>query len=274
MYFSAARQRFIQTVRQPDEYIDLERAALYIAQEADPSLDIEAYIAQLDAIAEVVRGRLPSEEYPLRTLKVLNEYLYGELGFHGNQDDYYDIRNSFLNEVIDRRTGIPITLALVYLAVAQRIAFPMEGVGLPGHFLIRPTQGEMTILVDAFNQGEILFEQDCELLLKRMFGDRVTLQKEFLAPVSNKQFLARMLGNLKGIYAAQIDIDGLLATIERILILFPDAPGELRDRGMILFRLDRWIEARQDLEHYLEVLPQADDRAIIEDILQRIATSK
>ncbi len=267
MQLSLARQLFMREVRQPDEYIDLERAAFYIAQEAYPELDVEEYVALLDTMADEVRDRLPVEDYPLRTLKVLNDYLYGELGFKGNQTDYYNPQNSFLNDVIDRRTGIPITLALVYLSLAQRIAFPMEGIALPGHFLIRPVQSEMAIFVDAFNQGEILFEQDCEALLHKMFGDRIAMREQFLAPATNRQFLARMLTNLKATYASSGDVGGVLAAVERILMLYPDAPVELRDRGIILFRLSRWVEARQDLERYLEVLPQADDRDHVEHVL-------
>jgi regulator of sirC expression with transglutaminase-like and TPR domain len=273
MQLSLARQLFMREVRQPDEYIDLERAAFYIAQEAYPDLDVEEYVALLDTMADEVRDRLPVEDYPLRTLKVLNAYLYDELGFKGNQTDYYNPQNSFLNDVIDRRTGIPITLALVYLSLAQRIAFPMEGIALPGHFLIRPVQSEMAIFVDAFNQGEILFEQDCETLLHKMFGDRIAMREQFLAPATNRQFLARMLTNLKATYAASGDVGGVLAAVERILMLYPDAPIELRDRGIILFRLNRWVEARQDLERYLEVMPQADDRPHVQHVLNHMQST-
>jgi regulator of sirC expression with transglutaminase-like and TPR domain len=220
-----------------------------------------------------VRDRLPVEDYPLRTLKVLNAYLYEELGFEGNQTDYYNPQNSFLNDVLDRRTGIPITLALVYLSLAQRIAFPMEGIALPGHFLIRPVQSEMAIFVDAFNQGEILFEQDCEALLHKMFGDRIAMREQFLAPATNRQFLARMLTNLKATYASSGDVAGVLAAVERILMLYPDAPIELRDRGIILFRLSRWMEARQDLERYLELFPQADDRLHVQHVLAHMQST-
>jgi regulator of sirC expression with transglutaminase-like and TPR domain len=236
-------------------------------------LDVEEYVALLDTMADEVRDRLPVEDYPLRTLKVLNDYLYEDLGFKGNQTDYYNPQNSFLNDVIDRRTGIPITLALVYLSLAQRIAFPMEGIALPGHFLIRPVQSEMAIFVDAFNQGEILFEQDCEALLHKMFGDRIAMREQFLAPATNRQFLARMLTNLKATYASSGDVAGVLAAVERILMLYPDAPIELRDRGIILFRLSRWMEARQDLERYLELVPQADDRAHVQHVLAHMQST-
>jgi regulator of sirC expression with transglutaminase-like and TPR domain len=273
MQLSLARQRFIQEVRQPDEYIDLERAALYIAQETYPDLDVEEYVAALDAMAEEVRERLPCEDYPLRTIKVINHYLYEDLGFRGNQQDYYNPQNSFLNDVIEYRVGIPITLALVYLGIAQRIAFPMVGVGMPGHFLIAPVQDEMAIFVDVFAGGEVLFAQDCADRLRMMYDGQLPMRSDFLVPITNRQFLARMLTNLKAIHLKQGDIEPLLAAIERILILFPEAPIELRDRGLIYYRLSRWMEAREDLERYLALQPRADDRHLISNLLEQIAKS-
>jgi regulator of sirC expression with transglutaminase-like and TPR domain len=272
MQLSLARQLFIREVRQPDEYVDLERAALYIALETYPDLDIEESIAALDTMADDVRDRLPAEDYPLRTIKVINQYLYDGLGFRGNQADYYDPRNSFLNDVLDRRMGIPITLALVYMGIAQRINFPMVGIGLPGHFLIRPVQDEMEVFVDAFDRGEILFPQDCETRLAQMFDGQLAMRSQFLEPVTHRQFLARMLTNLKAVYTSMGDVEAALSMIERILILFPEAPIELRDRGFILFKLNRWVEAQQDLQSYLAIVPQADDRDIIREILLHIAS--
>ncbi|NDJ16028.1 SirB1 family protein [Myxacorys almedinensis] len=270
MEFSTARQRFFNEVRQPDEQIDLEKAALYIAQEANPNLEVNQYLNTLDAIAATIREQLPENLYPLRLVQAINHHLYTDLNFSGNQIDYYDPRNSFLNEVIDRRTGIPITLSLVYLAIAKRLNFPMVGIGMPGHFLIRPEVEEMELFVDPFHQGEVLFMQDCQHRLNQMYGQPVEMQPTFLEAVTNRQFLARILTNLKHIYLNRREINACLSTIERILILFPEAPFELRDRGVIYFRTDRWIEARQDLEAYLAIMPAADDRAIVQNLLTRI----
>ncbi|PSB20584.1 hypothetical protein C7B65_06685 [Phormidesmis priestleyi ULC007] len=270
MDFSLARQHFYQEVRQPDEQINLERAALYIAQEEYPDLDVDEYLNALDTIAEDIREQLPIESYPLKIVKTINHYLYENLGFIGNTENYYDPCNSFLNDVIDRRTGIPITLSLVYLAIAQRLDFPMVGIGMPGHFLIRPIQEDMEIFVDAFDQGEILFPQDCQDRLNQMSGQIVEMQPQFLAAVTPRQFLARMLTNLKAIYLNRGELEKVLTAIERILILFPDAAFELRDRGILYFRTNRWIEARQDLKAYLEAVPMADDRDTIRKLLDRI----
>ncbi|MGG6265292.1 SirB1 family protein [Leptolyngbya sp. AN03gr2] len=274
MEFSLARQRFYQEVRQDDENIDLEKAALYIAQEEYPNLDIEQYLNTIDKMAAEIQARLPEEAYPLRIVQTINQYLYKDLGFYGNSEDYYNPQNSFLNDVIDRKTGIPISLALLYLAIAKRIDFPMVGIGMPGHFLIRPAvNDEMDIFVDAYHDGEILFTQDCQERLNQLAGQPVEMRPQFLEAVTSKQFLARMLTNLKGIYLNQGKIGKCLTMIERILILFPDAPYELRDRGIIYFQTNRWIEARQDLEGYLDSVPKANDRDVIQQLLDRIEGS-
>lgn len=271
MQLSLARRCFIREIRQSDETINLERAALYLALEEHPTLDVDVTLEQLDRMAAVVRDRLPEPRYPLRVIAVINHYLYEELGFSGNRQDYYDPQNSHLNQVLDRRLGIPITLALVYLAIAKRIDFPMMGVGMPGHFLIRPVVEEMDVYVDAFNGGEVLFRQDCAALLQKLYQQPVTLRSEFLQPISNRQFLARMLGNLKGIAINQNNIQSALAAVERILLLFPEASGELRDRGILYFQLRRWSEARQDLEGYLATMPPLGDRSLVQDMLEQIA---
>ncbi|MEJ1933349.1 SirB1 family protein [Nostoc sp. NIES-2111] len=270
MNFSSARQYFYQEIQQSEEDIDLARAALYIAKEEYPRLDTEEYLNALNTMAMEVEERLPSSRYPLRVIQGINQYLYDDLGFAGNQQDYYDPRNSFLNDVIERRVGIPITLALVYLEIAKRIDFPMEGVGLPGHFLIRPAISDMEIFVDAFNRGEVLFAQDCQDKLNQMFQQSVTLRPEFLATISKRQFLARMLTNLKYIYLRKQDVEKSLSVVERILVLFPEATSELRDRGLLYYQLGYYPQASEDLETYLANVPNAEDAATIRRLLGEI----
>jgi regulator of sirC expression with transglutaminase-like and TPR domain len=270
MEFSAGRKLFYQEVQQPDEQINLERAALYIALEEYPTLEIDVYLNRLDAMAAEVQQRLPLEFYPLRTLQVINQYLYQEVGFAGNTAAYYDPRNSFLNDVIDRRTGIPITLSLVYLGISARIGFPMVGIGMPGHFLIRPTVGEMEVFVDAFHQGEILFPEDCRDRMAQLFQQPITLRSEFLEPITARQFLARLLTNLKMIYLDHKNLRKALAASERIVLLFPTISTERRDRGVLYYRLHRLIEARQDFEDYLSLVPDAKDAPAIRQLLDQI----
>jgi regulator of sirC expression with transglutaminase-like and TPR domain len=266
-----ARQGFYRAIAQPDEQINLAEAALYIAQEEYPDLEIEAYFNALDTMAAEVEERLPSERYPLRLIQSLNHYLYDDLGFVGNTSDYYDPRNSFLNDVIERRTGIPITLSLVYMEIARRIDFPMVGVGMPGHFLIRPSIEDMEIYVDAYHGGETLFAEDCQNRLNQIYGQSVELQPAFLQPIGPRQFLARMLTNLKMIYLNRDQAQKSLAAIERILLLFPDASLELRDRGILHYHLGAWSEAYQDLKTYLAKVPDAEDAAAIQQLIDRIA---
>lgn len=267
-----ARQFFHQEIQQPDEQINLERAALYLAQEEYPQLDVEAYLNALDTMASEVEERLPAESYPLRIIQTINRYLYDDLGFAGNTADYYDPRNSYINDVIDRRTGIPITLSLVYLAIARRLDFPMVGVGMPGHFLIRPAVAEMEVFVDAFHGGEVMFPQDCQERLSQLYGP-VEMSPRFLAAVTPRQFLGRMLTNLKVIYLNRSDLLKGLAAIERILLLFPGTPPELRDRGVLYYRLNRLAESRQDLEAYLAAVPTAEDAGVLQQLLAVIRKS-
>jgi regulator of sirC expression with transglutaminase-like and TPR domain len=270
MDFPLARQQFYQEIHQLDDQINLAKAALYLAQEEYPELDPEEYLNALDSMAVEVEERLPSTHYPLRMIQTINQYLYEDLGFRGNTEQYYEPYNSYLNQVIDRRTGIPLTLSLVYLEVAKRIGFPMVGVGMPGHFLIRPAIAEMQIFVDPFNQGEVLFEQDCQERLSQLYGRSMELQPEFLEPVGSRYFLWRMLMNLKAAYLRQEDIPRALAAVERILFLFPDNLLEQRDRGLLYYQLGRWTEAYQDLENYLNQMPTAGDAAVVRELLRRI----
>ncbi|NES66014.1 MAG: tetratricopeptide repeat protein [Okeania sp. SIO2D1] len=271
MNYSQYQQLFYSVINQPDEKIDLAKAALFLALEYEPKFDPYEYLNALDTMADEVREKLPETLYPLQIIKGINNYLYDDLGFAGNTIDYYDPQNSFLNQVIERRTGIPITLSLVYLEIANRINFPMVGIGMPGHFLIRPDFEEAGIYVDAFNRGEILFPQDCQERLANIYGREVELQPQFLAKVSKKQFLVRMLTNLKGIYLNRNEGLKAIAAIDRILLLFPDAIVEKRDRGVLYYQLNFWAEARQDLENYLVNLPQAEDAEIIRQLLARIS---
>ncbi|MBD1838700.1 SirB1 family protein [Coleofasciculus sp. FACHB-64] len=270
MNLPLGRLSFYQEINQPDEQINLAKAALDIAQEEYPDLDPDEYLNALDTMAAEVQERLPAQRYPLRVIQTINQYLYDDLGFTGNNENYYDPRNSFLNDVIDRRTGIPIALALVYLEIARRIDFPMVGVGMPGHFLIRPQFEDVGIFVDAFHRGEILFEQDCRDRLAKIYQQSVQLQATFVEPVSSRRFLTRMLTNLKMIYLNRQELQKALATVERILLLFPDAPMELRDRGLLYFQMGRWSEASQDLNIYLAILPNAEDAGVIRQLLTQI----
>ncbi|MGB6296226.1 MAG: SirB1 family protein [Rivularia sp. (in: cyanobacteria)] len=274
MNLSSARQFFHHEIQQSDEYIDLAKAALYIAQEEYSELYIEEYLNALDTMAMELEERLPSEKYPLKIIQSINKYLYDDLDFAGNTQNYYDPRNSFLNDVIERRVGIPITLALLYIEIARRIDFPMIGIGMPGHFLIRPDVSEIEIFVDAFNNGEVMFPQDCEERLNQIYQQNVTLQPQFLTPVTKKQFLARMLTNLKYIYLKQHESEKALSCVERILLLFPSAALELRDRGLLSYQIGRFNQAADDLQAYLLQVPNAQDASTIRHLLEKLGKNQ
>jgi regulator of sirC expression with transglutaminase-like and TPR domain len=266
------RERFRAIVAQPDDQIDLATAALVVAQEEYPDLDIAACMATLDQMAAIVQGRLPTERYPLRVVKVINAYLYEELGFSGNTSEYYDPRNSFLNDVLERRTGIPITLSLVYLELARRVGFPMVGVDMPAHFLIRPDIADVEFLVDPFHKGEVMFLEDCQQRLADIYGQPVAFDPSFLQRSTPRRFLARLLSNLKMIYLNRGDWHRALAAIDRILLVFPDALMQVRDRGLIYYQLGNWTDARQDLAAYLAEAVDAQDALVIADLLRRMGS--
>jgi regulator of sirC expression with transglutaminase-like and TPR domain len=204
-------EQFLVEIDRPDREINLASAALYIAQIEYPDLEIDRYLQTLQLMGMEVAQRLPKTRYPLKVIQTINEYLYTDLQFYGNEHDYYNPCNSFLNDVIDRRTGIPITLALVYLEIAKRIDFPMVGIGMPGHFLIRPDFEDSEIFVDTFDRGEILFVEDCRQKLMNIYQRNIpVIPPEILQSVTNKQILLRMLNNLQSIYLNQPDFDKAL----------------------------------------------------------------
>ncbi|MBP0018591.1 MAG: tetratricopeptide repeat protein [Cyanobacteria bacterium SBLK] len=266
----ALRQQFYREIKQAEPQIDLAKGALYIACEEYADLDPDEYLNALDIMAEEVKKRLQDTSYPLKTIQILNRYLYEDLQFQGDRQNYYDPRNSFLNKVLDRRMGIPITLSLVYLEIAKRIDFPMVGIGMPGHFLIRPDFTDAGIFVDAFNNGEILFKQDCEALLEQIYNQPVKIEPRFLEPITKKQFLARMLTNLKLIYLNRQKLKQAVAIVERILLLFPDNLSEIRDRGLLYYQLELWSQAKSDLQFYVNNATPSTDTRQIREILDRL----
>jgi regulator of sirC expression with transglutaminase-like and TPR domain len=206
------RDLFLAEIDRPDDRIDLAKAALHIAQIEYPDLDIAKYLDRLETMAGEVAAKLPTDRYPLKVIQTIGSYLYEDLNFRGNERDYYNPRNSFLNDVLDLRTGIPITLSLVYLEIAKRIDFPMVGIGMPGHFIIRPNFPDAGVFVDAFDLGKILFAEDCRQKLMNLYQQDIPfLPPEMLQPVTNRQILFRMLNNLQAVYLNQPNFDRAFA---------------------------------------------------------------
>jgi regulator of sirC expression with transglutaminase-like and TPR domain len=263
-----ALEAFAQLIAGDDARVDLARGCLMIAQDAYPGLDVERYMGEIERMAIRLRARLPTGGGGEERVVALNQFLYEDLGYWGNTEDYYDPRNSYLNEVIDRRTGIPITLSILYMELGRRIGLPLEGVSFPGHFLVRlKLRGGMLVL-DPFSGGAPQSEDDLRKRVKRVIPDGVADDlraselplDQFLEPATNRQILSRVLRNLKGIYHRESDKpERMLDVLNRMLVVTPDASAELRDRGYLYQRLECYRAALKDLTDYAEREPDAPD---------------
>jgi len=243
-----------------DERIDLVRAALTIAQTEYPDVDIDAYCERIQDLARRVKRQVPDLGDPSESISALNRVLFEEEGFRGNGEDYYDPRNSFLNDVLDRKLGIPITLAVVYMEVAHRVGFPLVGVGMPGHFLLKHYDVEgREILIDPFNRGSILTAKDCQRALDEIYGGQMPLQPEFLMAVSRRQVLVRMLNNLKSIYLSARNFRKALPIVDLILAIYPRSPEDVKQRALLRWSLGQTRGALADLDDYLKMSPEASD---------------
>ena len=265
-----ARERLGELASRAEEDLDLAEGALLLSREEYPGLDIGHYLASLDAMADTLLHRLSSCADPASLARSLNAFLYDEKGFTGNHQSYYDPRNSFLNEVLDRRLGIPITLATVYMEVARRIGLELEGIGLPGHFLLRHTGKGAHFYIDAFAGGAFLTADDCREKIAEIFNDSVSFKEEFLEPVTKLQILKRMLHNLKAIYIHREDFKKALSVCDRILVIDPEATWELRDRGLLYFRLECFRSALRDLSLYIDLRPGAEDAQAVKGRIQQL----
>jgi regulator of sirC expression with transglutaminase-like and TPR domain len=243
-----------------DERIDLVRAALTIALTEYPGLDTDAYCGRIEELAWRVKRLVPDLGDPSESIVALNRVLFEEEGFRGNAEDYYDPYNSFLNDVLDRKLGIPITLAVLYMEVARRVGFPLVGVGMPGHFLLKHYDVEgREILIDPFNRGSILTSKDCQRALDEIYGGQMPLQPEFLMAVSRRQVLVRMLNNLKAIYLSGRNFRKALPIVDLILAVYPRSPEDVKQRAMLRWSLGKTRGALADLEDYLKMSPDASD---------------
>ena len=240
--------------------LDLAEAALAIARDEYPDLQAAPYLAMLDAWAARVRDRLPPQPSPADAAGALRGVLFDEKGLRGNADDYYDPRNSFLNDVLERRAGIPISLSAVYMEVGRRAGMRVEGLGLPGHFIVR-VGGTPGILLDPFFGGTELSEEQCQDRLDRVFGRKARVEAAMLAACDTRAILARMLRNLKIIYGKRDDHLRAVRVCDRLLELDPAQAAERRDRGLLYAGLGCYGLAADDLEAYARQAPRAEDAA-------------
>jgi regulator of sirC expression with transglutaminase-like and TPR domain len=263
-----ARGHFASLVARPE--IPLAEAALAVAAEEYKGLDIARYVKALDELGVRVARHLGESRSSLAVLAAMKKVLFDEEGFRGNEGDYYDPRNSFLNEVLDRKLGIPITLSILYIEVAGRSGLALQGVGFPGHFLVKlPAAGGLPgdLFIDPFNGGDVLGADECTARFRAALHGR-EFDPRYLESVAPPQILSRMLHNLKKIYVEKGDDVRALWVIDRLLLLSPGNLEERRDRGLLSARLGGMKAAAQDLQAYLDGTPQAPDAEEVRSLLK------
>ena len=263
-YMQGLRKELMGIARRPEDQIDLAQAALVIARLEYPDLDELRYLLELEGFAMRVRSAVAGLSSAHALAGAMGRILFQEEGFKGNSDDYYDPDNSFLNRVVDRRAGIPISLSLVYMEVGRRAGLDVRGVGLPGHFIAALHGADGRILVDPFHDGSVLSEEECRRRVTVHFGGSKVFSTRFLEPVRPGQMLARLLRNLKGIYKHMGDGMKAFQMLEWILSLDPAAADEYKERAMLYEKLGAYDRAVKDLRKYLQLSPWADDTDKIE----------
>ncbi len=270
---SPARRRFQSLVRQPEATLDLAEAALCIAWEDQGTGDPAATLQQIAMFADTLRPRISMHVAPQDHVAAINAYLFEELGFHGNTADYNDPANSFLDQVIARRTGLPITLSVLYIEVARRLGLPVSGLALPGHFLARYAAPEGDIYIDPFHAGRLWSEDMCAQQITDAYGTASpALIRQIMQPPTKRAILVRMLRNLKHTYVHMTDYQRALGAVERILLLEPDTPQEVRDRGLLRLHLDDLHRALEDMDQYVRAMPDASDIIVLREQMRPIAT--
>lgn len=246
----------------------LDRASFMIAKSLQyPTLDIDEELSILDCMGNELSALIGEEERPTEVIARINKYLFETQGFRGNSEDYYDPRNSYLNDVIARRTGIPITLSVLYMELARRVGLLLHGVGFPGHFLVKHVYHDFSIILDPFNKGRILTHEGLHLLLEQLYNGRVRFEQRFLDSVTNEQILIRMLRNLKDTHMHSYDYDKALSATDMIILIDPNLAEEYRDRGIIFYQKKLYADSLSNLTRYLEMQPDADDSDNIHQII-------
>lgn len=253
----ASRRRLARLIRGPDP--DLAEAALLVCVEIEPDLRVDDELRRLEAFAETLRSRGVPEADPADTARALADHLAGDLGFTGDREVYYTPRNALLTRVLDRRRGLPITLSIIYVAVARRLGVPAFGIGLPGHFVAGIGPEAAPVVLDPFHDGEVLTEETMARRVEAATGGRARFDPAMLTPAPPAAVIRRLLNNLTRDFAGEGDFEGALWTVELKELLPGGAPGDRRDRGRILHRLGRYRRAARALESYLEEVPDAAD---------------
>lgn len=283
-HFDQVLDAFRQVTAGPADEVPLARAALIAAQSEYPDLDVEAFERRIQDIAETLEQQLSRGDvrsHPRQTVMTVNQLLFRELGFRGNVDHYDDPRNLYLNEVLSERQGIPVTLAIIYAEVCQRVGLDVQPVGLPGHVICRyrpdtadadyaGVNDEDDLLLDVFSGGRLLTRDDCQTLVRNIFGSRIAFKDHHLTSLQPRQVLQRLLHNLKAGYLQRGEEERAGQVIELLLVLFPWDLDEIRDRGMLRERLGENESALDDLERYVQYRPGARDIQVVRETVRSL----
>jgi regulator of sirC expression with transglutaminase-like and TPR domain len=260
-----------------DDDLPLLDTALLIARDEYPSLDAGSYAQTIQGYADALRPRLDGDVDLPATLTTINRYLFEELGFSGNNNQYDDPRNSYLNEVFDRKLGIPISLAVVQIELMRRLGLPLDGISFPGHFLVRLPVDDGILVMDPYNKGRPVSADELKERASPHLGGKPpddTQLIEILAPATHRVILSRMLRNLNGLYQSKEDWERVARTSDRLLMLTPESPEALRDRGLAYRELGYARGAREDLGKYLQILPNAEDADTVRNTLIDLGGSR
>lgn len=252
------------------EQFSLDEISLLVAREKYPELQFENYLARLDEFASRAELHVKNVQGGRQIVEALNNYLFADEGFRGNTSDYYNPSNSFFNDVLDRRTGIPLTLSILYAEIGRRLGLPLAVVGFPGHALVRYRDRHETFFIDPFYSGKILTAEDCKLLLSEMYGEQLLFRPEYLNPATKREVLIRMLSNLKIIYMSKKEFEMALNILNKMLLFDPLGADSIKERGMVHYQLECYSSALKDFETYLVKEPTAADRSFIEECIAEL----
>jgi regulator of sirC expression with transglutaminase-like and TPR domain len=262
-----SKSYFEKLMKKPVQQVRLAEAALYIARDEYPEINIRSYLTLLNEWSVKLK-KTAARKPTMARLEILNDLLFEKMQFSGNIDNYYDPKNSFLNHVIDSRKGIPISLSVIYLELAWNLGIDAAGIGFPGHFLVGVNDAGTMLYVDSFYRGRVMTVSDCMEFWNDISEGELEFQESFLTSISKHQILIRMLRNLKSIYLEQKNYKKLISVLDKLVILNPHIPDEARDRGIIHYQMQAYRLALNDFEHYLSATPESEDADVIRQYIE------
>jgi regulator of sirC expression with transglutaminase-like and TPR domain len=265
-----ARQSFFEIAALDEDAMSLDRAALTMGLEEYPDLDIADYVRRLDTFAARAEALAGIDRRPATVIESINNVIFVQEGLRGNIEDYYDPRNSYLNEVLDRKMGIPISLSVIYMEIARRVGFEIEGIGFPGHFLVKHVSSDREIIIDPFGLGRIVTPNECQEILDKTSDGTVSVNPALFQPMGKRAILTRMLYNLKGIYMQREYYHKAISVIDKILMLNPGTCSEIRDRGVLYMQTSLFAKALADLEYYLAHAAAPEDVTYIRNHIKML----